>query len=56
MPLSKTFAEELHALVERHLSAGASAADLVDEISKQAALIIDQNNLELELLVRPQER
>lgn len=55
MTESETFGEELHGLVERHSHAGMPPQDLIDEMSKQIALIIDQNNLELEMLIQARE-
>ena len=55
MAESDTFGNELHGLVERHVHAGATPQDLIDEMSKQVAMIIDQNNLELEMYIRSRE-
>lgn len=53
MPAPESFGEQLRELVERHLQAGAAPQELVDEMSRQVALIIDRNNLELEMIMRP---
>lgn len=50
---SGAFEEELKGLIERYVEAGAEPRDIVDAMSRQVALVIDQNNLELELELRP---
>lgn len=53
MSNAKGFEKELQDLVRRHMTGGAAPRDIVDAMSRQVALVIDQNNLELEMELRP---
>lgn len=53
MPNADVFEDELQKLIHRHMTGGAAPRDIVDAMSRQVALVIDQNNLELEMELRP---
>jgi hypothetical protein len=53
MSNAKGFEKELQGLILRHMTGGAAPRDIVDAMSRQVALVIDQNNLELEMELRP---
>lgn len=52
MPSADTFENELRELIDRYMTADTEPQDIVDALSKQASLVIDQNNLELEIELR----
>lgn len=52
MSKAATFETELQDLIERHVTGGMAPRDIVDAMSRQVALVIDQNNLELEMELR----
>ena len=53
MSNAKGFEKELQDLIRRHMTGGVAPRDIVDAMSRQVALVIDQNNLELEMELRP---
>lgn len=53
MSNAEAFERELRDLIQRHVTGGAAPRDIVDAMSREVALVIDQNNLELEMELRP---
>ena len=52
MSKTEAFEKELRDLIQRHMSGGTAPQDIVDAMSRQVALVIDQNNLELAMELR----
>jgi len=52
VPNAEVFENELRDLIHRHMTGGTEPRDIVDAMSRQVSLVIDQNNLELEMELR----
>jgi hypothetical protein len=50
---AKSFDDELQGLINLHMTNGVVPRDIVDVMSRQISLVIDRNNLELEMELRP---
>lgn len=53
MPSTQSFAQELNALITKHLESGADPQDIVDELTRESNLVFARYNLELYIAARP---